>query len=93
MRAVDDLYNANIPFEPPCFGRVASDRKGCLVSVPQESADVCIALEEWAMQQLNAHVPNIKAIWVLSVRPSDHGDHPYDARSRWAATTLETAVR
>ena len=71
MRVVDDLQSAKIPFEPSCFGGAAGDRKGCLMSIPQESADAFISMEEWAMQQLDVQVPNIKEIWVSSVRPSE----------------------
>ena len=41
------------------------------MSIPQESADAFISMEDWAMQQLNAQVPNIKEIWVSSVRPNE----------------------
>lgn len=80
MRAVDDFHSAKIPFEPSCFGGAAGDCKGCLSSVPQASADAFISLEEWATPQLSAQIPNIKAIWVSSIRPS--GKWPPTPRSK-----------
>ena len=71
IRLAEDLKSAKIPFEPSCFRGAAGDRKGCLISIPQESADAFVCMEEWIMQQLTAHVPNIQEIWVSSVRPSE----------------------
>ena len=71
VRLVEDLRSARVPFAPSCFGGADGDRKGCLISIPQETADALVLLEEWALDRLSAQVPNIREIWVSCVRPSE----------------------
>jgi hypothetical protein len=66
-----DSIELRIPFAPSCFGGVAGDRKGCIVAIPQETADVILALEEFVMNGLKESTPNIMQIWTSSVRPSE----------------------
>ena len=80
IRVVDDVQSARTPFEPSCFGNAPGDRKGCLISTPQNSADAFIELEKWAMDQISTHTPNIREIWVSSIRPSEK--HPPSLRCK-----------
>ena len=60
-----------IPFAPSCFGGADGDRKGCIIAIPQETADVIIELEEFVINALKESTPNIMQIWTSSVKPSE----------------------
>ena len=71
LRLVDDLESAKMVVQPSCFANAEGDRKNCLISIPQDTADALLSLEETIRTKLSAHVPNIQDIWVSSIRPSE----------------------
>ena len=66
-----DSIELKIPFAPSCFGGAQGDRKGCIVTIPQDLADHIIELEAFVMDGLTATIPNITEIWISSIRPSE----------------------
>ena len=57
-----DSIELRIPFAPSCFGGAEGDRKGCIVAIPQDTADVILALEEFVMDALKESTPIIMQI-------------------------------
>ena len=62
-----DSIELRIPFTPSCFNSASSERKGCLISIPQAIVEYIHKLED----DVKAHLSIPHSVWISSLRHSE----------------------